>query len=77
MQLTAARCHGESGPPPGDIDVAVVSDTLSRFALAEQRVEIEAVVGANENLVVIRTYSERVPALRGEGAPVIEGRTDG
>lgn len=73
----AARYHGESGPPPGDIDIAVVSDTLSRFALAEQRVEIEAAIGANVDLVVIRSDSERVADLRREAVPVIEARSDG
>lgn len=73
----AARYHGESGPPPGDIDIAVVSDTLSRFALAEQRVEIEAAVGANVDLVVIRPDSERLADLRREAVPVIEARSDG
>lgn len=73
----AARYHGEPGPPPGDVDIAVVSGTLSRFALAEQRVEIEAAVGANVDLVVIRPDSERVADLRREAVPVIEGRTDG
>lgn len=73
----AARYHGESGPPPGDIDIAVVSDTLTRFALAEERVEIEAAVGANVDLIVLSPDNERVADLRRDAVPVIEARTNG
>ena len=31
----ADRYNGEQGPPPNDVDVAVVSDSLTRFDLAE------------------------------------------
>lgn len=42
----ADRVNGTAGPPPNDIDVAVVSSTLARFDLAEAHLRVEAATAA-------------------------------
>lgn len=69
----AARFHGEPGSAPRDIDVAVVSNTLTRFSLAEQRVAMEAQLGADVDLIVLPTDSERLPELRRGSVPILTG----
>ena len=45
----ARRYRGEPGPPPNDVDVAVVSPSLTRFDLAEVRLAVEDVSGLSIN----------------------------
>lgn len=66
----AARYHGEPGPPPNDVDVAVVSDTLTRFDLAEARLHIQIESGINVDLFVLQPDSERLEELRRAAVPV-------
>lgn len=66
----ARRFHGEPGPPPNDIDIAVVSDTLSRFDLAEQRMAIESATGMSIDQFVFTSDNERLPSLR-DGSVVV------
>lgn len=68
----AARFHGEPGQPPGDIDIAVVSRTLTRFDLAEQRIAIGAATGMSVDLHVFDPDNERLDDLRSKSVPVIE-----
>jgi len=67
----ARRFHGEPGPPPNDVDIAVVSDTLSRFDLAEHRMAIERATGMTVDQFVFASESERLPDLREGGVPVL------
>jgi predicted nucleotidyltransferase len=67
----ARRYHGEPGHPPNDIDVAVVSATLTRFDLAEIRLAIEADTGTSIDLFVVRPDSERLDDLRDGAVPVL------
>ena len=68
----ANRYRGESGPPPNDVDVAVVSDSLTRFDLAEDRLNLEEDSKLLINLFVFDGDNERLPALRAAGVPVFE-----
>jgi predicted nucleotidyltransferase len=60
----ARRFHGDDGPPPNDIDVAVVSDTLTRFDLAETRLGLEADTGTTIDQFVLDSTNERLAELR-------------
>ena len=66
----AARYRGEPGPPPNDVDVAVVSDSLTRFDLAETRLDLETVSKLSINLFVFETDNGRLPELRSAGVSV-------
>jgi predicted nucleotidyltransferase len=66
----AARYNGESGPPPNDVDVAVVSESLTRFDLAEARLDLENESKLSINLFVFEPDNERLPELRAAGVPV-------
>jgi predicted nucleotidyltransferase/biotin operon repressor len=68
----AARYRGEQGPPPNDVDVAVVSDSLTRFDLAEVRLDLENESKLSINVFVFESDNERLPALRAAGVPVFE-----
>ena len=68
----AARYRGEPGPPPNDVDVAVVSDSLTRFDLAEARLDLENDSQLSINLFVFEAGNERLPELRASGVPVFE-----
>ena len=68
----AARYHGEPGPPPNDVDVAVVSNTLTRFDLAEARLQIQIESGMNVDLFVLEPDSERLKELRPSAVPVFD-----
>ncbi len=60
----ARRFHGEDGPPPNDIDVVVVSDTLTRFDLAEARLQVEADTGTTIDQFVLTSDNQRLSELR-------------
>ena len=66
----ARRFHGESGRPPKDIDVVVVSDSVTRFDLAEARMNVEKEAGTSIDLHVLSSNSERLTELR-EGSVVV------
>ena len=66
----ADRYKGEQGPPPNDVDVAVVSDSLTRFDLAEARLDLENESKLSINLFVFETDNERLPELRSAGVSV-------
>lgn len=68
----AARYNGEQGPPPNDVDVAVVSDSLTRFDLAEARLDLENESKLSINLFVFEAGNERLAELRAAGVPVFE-----
>ena len=68
----AARYRDESGPPPNDVDVAVVSSTLTRFDLAEERLEVEKESQLLINLFVFERANDRLPELRANGVTVFE-----
>lgn len=68
----AARYRGEPGPPPNDVDVAVVSDSLTRFDLAEARLDLENDSKLSINLFVFDSNNKRLPELRTDGVPVLE-----
>jgi biotin operon repressor/predicted nucleotidyltransferase len=68
----ADRYRGEPGAPPNDVDVAVVSDSLTRFDLAETRLDLENESKLSINLFVLETHNERVHELRAAGVPVYE-----
>jgi biotin operon repressor/predicted nucleotidyltransferase len=68
----AARYRGEPGPPPNDIDVAVISQSLTRFDLAEARLDLENQSKLSINLFVLEADNERLPELRAAGVPVFE-----
>lgn len=68
----ADRVNGVAGPPPNDIDVAVVSATLSRFDLAEAQLRIEAATGAKVDQFVLAPDSERLDELRDGCVPVLK-----
>lgn len=67
----ARRFRGEPGPPPGDIDIAVVSRIQTRFTLAEQRIAIESATGMKVDLIVLEPDNERLAELREGSVPVI------
>jgi predicted nucleotidyltransferase len=66
----ARRYQGEGGPPPNDIDVAVVSETLSQFDLARDRLELESELGVTIDLFVVPSDHERLAELRVGSVPV-------
>jgi biotin operon repressor/predicted nucleotidyltransferase len=68
----AARYRGEPGAPPNDVDVAVVSDSLTRFDLAEARLDLENESRISINLFVFEADNERLAELRAAGVPVFE-----
>ncbi len=68
----AARYRGEPGPPPNDVDVAVVSASLTRFDLAEVRLDLENESGLSVNLFVLEPGSDRLAELRAGSVPVFE-----
>jgi predicted nucleotidyltransferase len=68
----AARYHGEPGPSPNDVDVAVVSESLTRFDLAEARLDLENESKLSINLFVFEADHERLAELRAAGVPVFE-----
>lgn len=70
----ARRFHGESGRPPNDVDVAIVSNTLSRFDLAEDRLAIERTTGMSVDQFVLRSDNERLASLR-DGSVAVLRRT--
>ena len=71
----ARRYQGEPGPPPNDVDVAVVSPSLTRFDLAEVRMEIEDVSGLSINLFVFEPGSEQLADLRDGAVAVVTEAT--
>jgi biotin operon repressor/predicted nucleotidyltransferase len=68
----AARYRGEPGPPPNDVDVAVISDSLTRFDLAEVRLDLENESKLSVNLFVLEPNSDRLAELRVGSVPVFE-----
>lgn len=67
----ADRVNGIAGPQPNDIDIAIVSDSLSRFDLAEERLRLEAVTGATIDQFVFDPDHERLAELRENAVPVL------
>jgi predicted nucleotidyltransferase len=67
----AKRYRGELGAAPNDVDVAVVSSTLTRFDLASLRVEVEAESGLDVNIVVLDPNSQRLDELRAGSIQVL------
>lgn len=68
----AARYRGEPGPPPNDVDVAVVSGSLTRFDLAEVRLDLENESRLSITLFVLEPSSDRLTELRVGSVPVFE-----
>jgi len=68
----AARYRGEPGPPPNDVDVAVVSGSLTRFDLAEVRLDLENESRLSITLFVLEPSSDRLTELRVGSVPVLE-----
>lgn len=68
----AARYRGEAGPPPNDVDVAVISDSLTRFDLAEVRLDLENESKLAVNMFVLEPGSDRLAELRVGSVPVFE-----
>lgn len=66
----AARYRDERGAPPNDVDVAVVSDSLTRFDLAEVRLDLENESKLSINLFVFEPDNERLTELRSGSVPV-------
>ena len=52
--------------------MAVVSDWLTRFDLAQVRLDLENESKPSINLFVFATDNERLPELRASGVPVFE-----
>lgn len=67
----ADRVNGIAGPPPNDIDIAIVSDSLSRFDLAEERLRLEAFTGASIDQFVFESEHPRLVELRENSVPVL------
>ena len=67
----ADRVNGISGPPPNDIDIAIVADSLTRFVLAEERLRLEASTGAKIDQFVVEPDNERLAELRQHSIPVL------
>jgi hypothetical protein len=67
----ADRVNGVEGPPPNDIDVAIVSDSLTRFDVAEQRLRLEAATAAEIDQFVFESSHERLDELRHGSVPVL------
>ena len=68
----AARYGGEPGAPPNDVDVAIVSTSLTRFDLAETRLDLENESKLSINLFVFEPGNERLSELRAEGVSVFQ-----
>jgi predicted nucleotidyltransferase len=68
----ARRFRGEPGKTANDVDVAIVSSTLSRFDLAESRLELESESGLAVNLFVFEPGQDRLNEIRPGSVPVIE-----
>jgi DNA-binding transcriptional ArsR family regulator len=68
----AARFRGEPGPPPSDLDLVIVSDSHSRFTLAEHRASIERATGLSVDQMVVAPNHERLPELRDGSVPVLD-----
>ena len=68
----AARYLGEPGPPPNDVDVAVISNTLTRFDLAEVRLNLENESKMAITIFVFEQASDRVTELRARSVPVLD-----
>jgi DNA-binding MarR family transcriptional regulator len=66
----AERYRGVPGPPPNDVDVAVVSASLTRFDLAEVRLDLENESKLAVNLFVFEPGSARLTELRFGSVPV-------
>ncbi len=66
----AARYRDEVGAPPNDVDVAVVAESLTRFDLAEVRLDLENESRLAINLFVFEPDSERLGELRAGSVPV-------
>jgi DNA-binding transcriptional ArsR family regulator len=73
----AARFHGRSGPPPNDLDLVIVSESHTRFSLAEHRAAIEAVTGMTVDQMILPPGHDRLPALRQGSVPVLIRPDDG
>jgi len=67
----ADRVNGIVGPPPNDIDIAIVSDSLSRFDIAEERLRLEAATGASIDQFVSESDHARLAELRENSVPVL------
>ena len=67
----AERFHGNGGPPPNDIDVMVVSDTLTRFDLAEHRMQLTSAVGTPVDLFVLPNAHPQLDEHRARSVPVL------
>jgi len=68
----ADRVNGIAGAPPNDIDIAIVSATLSRFDLAEERIRLETETGARIDQFVFEPGHERLAELREHSVPVMK-----
>lgn len=66
----AQRYRGTPGAPPNDVDVAIVSSTLTRFDLAELRVAVEAASGLSVNIFVFAPESDELAELRSQAVVV-------
>lgn len=67
----ARRYHGEPGPPPNDVDVVIVSPTLTAFDLAEQRLAVEKATGLHVDQFVLEPTNPRLEELRDGSVPVL------
>jgi len=67
----ADRVNGVEGPPPNDMDVAIVSDSLTRFDVAEERLCLEAATLAKIDQFVFESGHERLDELRQGSVPVL------
>jgi hypothetical protein len=65
----AARRQGTPGPPPRDVDVLLVGDGMSRFAVAEATANVADRAGVEVNPYVLSEEEWRQPA---EGSFVAE-----
>lgn len=65
----AARHQGTPGPPPRDVDVLLVGDGMSRFAVAEATAKVADRAGVEVNPYLLSEEEWRQPA---EGSFVAE-----
>lgn len=75
MRHTEVGCKRSvslSGPPPRDVDVAVISDSLTRFDLAEVRLDLENESRLVVNMFVLEPGSDRLAELRVGSVPVFK-----
>lgn len=70
----ARRFHGDPGPPPNDIDIAIVSDSLTSFDVAEERLRLEGQLGLTIDQFVLGADNARVDELRRGSVPVLDRR---